>query len=178
MSVTFRSASTRRQKIHLSSVEETICEEPDDLDLRLFDWYKESSDSYSAEIIDEDWIPMFPEPDICKKLPETGIDTSTMQRSLCPWQWRLNHDEHREPKILSEAYCLCRKSRGVSGAFCMPIKREVAVLRRILCNPITGHYEYVREMQTITVGCHSVLPRTQFASSIGEHYSVLFNREI
>lgn len=57
-------------------------------DLRLFDWYKESSDSYSAEIIDEDWIPMFPEPDICKKLPETGIDTSTMQRSLCPWQWR------------------------------------------------------------------------------------------
>lgn len=52
-------------------------------------------------------------------------------------EFRLNHDENREPKFLSEAYCLCRKSRGISGSYCMPIKREVAVLKRILCDPVT-----------------------------------------
>uniref|UniRef100_A0A0M3IJ72 Interleukin-17 n=1 Tax=Ascaris lumbricoides TaxID=6252 RepID=A0A0M3IJ72_ASCLU len=92
--------------------------------------------------------------------------------------FRLNHDENREPKVLSEAYCLCRKSRGSSGALCMPIKRDIAVMKRILCDPTTGRYEYVRSLHTITVGCHSVLPRTQRARPLNKFYRSAFTIEI
>lgn len=60
-----------------------------------------------------------------------------MQRSLCPWSWKSSYDEHREPKTLTEAFCLCRKSRGTLGAYCMPIRRQVAILRRSACDPET-----------------------------------------
>ncbi|KAK0410301.1 hypothetical protein QR680_005053 [Steinernema hermaphroditum] len=132
----------------------------------LMAWFKESVEHESTEVIDTDWVPPAPEPQICYEQPDTSVESTVMQRSLCPWQWKLNHDENREPQILSEAYCLCRKSRGNSGSFCMPIKREVNVLRKILCDPITGRYEYIKAVQTITVGCHSVLPRTQRATPI------------
>lgn len=65
---------------------------------------------------------------------------------------------------------MCRKSRGSTGALCMPIRRDIPVLKRILCDPRTGRYEYVRAVQTITVGCHSVLPRSQRASPLYNHY--------
>ncbi|VDK43622.1 unnamed protein product, partial [Gongylonema pulchrum] len=84
--------------------------------------------------------------------------------------FRLNHDENREPKIISEAHCLCRRSRGNPGSFCMPIKRQVAVMKRVRCDPNTGLYEYSRALQTITVGCHSVLPRSQKASMLIDLY--------
>lgn len=57
--------------------------------------------------------------------PHTEGDTSIMQRALCPWEARVNYEEARHPHIISEAMCLCRRSRGASGAFCLPIKREV-----------------------------------------------------
>ncbi|TKR61060.1 hypothetical protein L596_028224 [Steinernema carpocapsae] len=132
----------------------------------LLAWFKESVEHEGAETVDTDWVPPAPEPQICYNSPDTSVESTVMQRSLCPWQWKLNHDENREPQILSEAFCLCRKSRGSTGSFCMPIKREVNVLRRILCDPATGRYEYIKAVQTITVGCHSVLPRTQRAAPL------------
>ncbi|EJW86137.1 hypothetical protein WUBG_02952 [Wuchereria bancrofti] len=137
---------------------------------RLFRWFAETSESEILEIGDEDWNPPVPESSFCNAKPITGINSTTMQRSLCPWQWKLNHDESREPKIISEAHCLCRRSRGTSGSFCMPIKRQVAVLKRIRCDPTTGYYEYTRALQTVTVGCHSVLPRSQKASPLAKLY--------
>uniref|UniRef100_A0A8R1Y052 Uncharacterized protein n=1 Tax=Onchocerca volvulus TaxID=6282 RepID=A0A8R1Y052_ONCVO len=137
---------------------------------KLFRWFTETSESEILEIGDEDWNPPIPESSFCNTEPVTDINSTTMQRSLCPWQWKLNHDENREPKIISEAHCLCRHSRGSSGSFCMPIKRQIAVLKRIRCNPTTGYYEYSRALQTITVGCHSVLPRSQKASSLTKLY--------
>ncbi|VDM39091.1 unnamed protein product [Toxocara canis] len=146
--------------------------------LQLYEWFKDSSENAAVEMIDTDWISPLEETEICNTPPETGSETSVMQRSLCPWQWRLNHDENREPKILSEAYCLCRKSRGSSGALCMPIKRDVVVLKRILCDPTTGRYEYIRAVQTVTVGCHSVLPRTQRAAPLNKFYRSAFTIDI
>ncbi|VDO24611.1 unnamed protein product [Brugia timori] len=139
---------------------------------RLFRWFAETSESEILEIGDEDWNPPVPESSFCNAKPITGINSTTMQRSLCPWQWKLNHDENREPKIISEAQCLCRRSRGTSGSYCMPIKRQVkiAVLKRIRCDPATGYYEYTRALQTVTVGCHSVLPRSQKASPLAKLY--------
>lgn len=110
----------------------------------------------------------------------------------------VSFDETREPKMISEAVCLCRRSRGASGAFCLPIKREVTcralpfpedstftvtalsscsridlqvpVLRRVSCDTETGHWRYERASLSITVGCHSVLPRTQRATALSRHY--------
>lgn len=60
----------------------------------------------------------------------------------------------------------------------MPIKRQVAVLKKLDCDEKTGLYEYVKAIQTITVGCHSVLPRSQKATSLVDHYKKLFTSEI
>ncbi|VDP41128.1 unnamed protein product [Heligmosomoides polygyrus] len=46
----------------------------------------------------------------------------------------------------------------------------VPVLRRVSCDMETGHWRYERGSQSITVGCHSVLPRSQRASSLTQHY--------
>uniref|UniRef100_A0A0M3IJ73 Interleukin-17A n=1 Tax=Ascaris lumbricoides TaxID=6252 RepID=A0A0M3IJ73_ASCLU len=166
---------SRTRNPHNKTQQRLICREPTDM---LFAWLKESSENAALEVIDEDWISPLEESGICDTPPETGSETSVMQRSLCPWQWKLNHDENREPKVLSEAYCLCRKSRGSSGALCMPIKRDIAVMKRILCDPTTGRYEYVRSLHTITVGCHSVLPRTQRARPLNKFYRSAFTIEI
>lgn len=55
-------------------------------------------------------------------------------RSLCPWEWRVNRDEEREPKLISEAVCLCRSARAIPGALCVPIRREFPVLKRVYCD--------------------------------------------
>ncbi|KAK6050095.1 hypothetical protein COOONC_12400 [Cooperia oncophora] len=75
--------------------------------------------------LDEEWAPPTAEPPICSRSPRTEGDTTVMQRAMCPWESRVDFDETREPKIVSEAVCLCRRSRGATGAFCMPIRREV-----------------------------------------------------
>ncbi|CAG9531006.1 unnamed protein product [Cercopithifilaria johnstoni] len=161
-----KSDISQHHKIHF----ENLCKEPADLNWRLFRWFTETSELEILEINDEDWNPPVPESSFCSIEPVTGINSTTMQRSLCPWQWKLNHDENREPKIISEAHCLCRRSRGSSGSFCMPIKRQIAVLKRTRCDPTTGYYKYTRALQTVTVGCHSVLPRSQKASPLTNLY--------
>uniref|UniRef100_A0A0N4WF46 Interleukin-17 n=1 Tax=Haemonchus placei TaxID=6290 RepID=A0A0N4WF46_HAEPC len=132
-------------------------------------WMRESLGGVGGEL-DEEWAPPTAEPPICKRSPRAEGDTSVMQRAMCPWESRVDFDEAREPKIVSEAVCLCRRSRGASGAFCLPIKREVPVLRRVSCNTDTGYWIYERSSQSITVGCHSVLPRTQRATALTHHY--------
>ncbi|CAJ0561343.1 unnamed protein product, partial [Mesorhabditis spiculigera] len=135
-------------------------------------WLRESlmEGSVREEISDEDWSPPQDQDPICQGMPDTSTDSSVMQRSLCPWQWRVNYDEAREPKIISEAHCICRRSRGGSVAFCLPIKREVPILKRTNCDPATGRWEYVRSTVPVTIGCHSVLPRSARATPLSAHY--------
>ncbi|CAJ0946298.1 unnamed protein product, partial [Mesorhabditis belari] len=150
-----------------------LCKEPDDLKTQMALWLRESlmEGGVREEItLDEDWTPPQDQDPICEGTPDTGTDSSVMQRSLCPWQWRVNYDEAREPKIISEAHCICRRSRGGSVAFCLPIKREVPILRRAACDPVTGRWEYARATIPVTVGCHSVLPRSARATPLSQHY--------
>ncbi|VDM59875.1 unnamed protein product [Angiostrongylus costaricensis] len=130
---------------------------------------RESLDGVNIEA-DDEWTPPVAEPPICARSPRAEGDTTVMQRAMCPWEWRFNFDETREPKMISEAVCLCRRSRGITSAFCFPIKREAPVLRRVSCDRDTNYWQYKRGFQSIIVGCHSVLPRTQRATSLTNHY--------
>ncbi|KAI1719708.1 interleukin-17 domain-containing protein [Ditylenchus destructor] len=164
------------------------CEDPPDLKTQLGEWSNsefsltKQSDDHKGEDSDSDdkWtLPADPEMvKICSEPPATSVNSSVMQRSLCPWHWRLNHDDTREPKLISEAVCLCRKSRGTSGSYCMPIQREMPILKRVACNPVTKRYEYVKAVKMVTVGCHSVLPRTQRALPLSRYYSQTQSVEI
>ncbi|CAJ0590137.1 unnamed protein product [Cylicocyclus nassatus] len=146
-----------------------LCVEPPSLRDDLAAWMRESLDGGGGEV-DEEWTPPSTEPAICSESPRAEGDTTVMQRAMCPWESRVDFDETREPKMISEAVCLCRRSRGASGAFCLPIKREVAVLKRISCDLDTGYWRYERASLSVTVGCHSVLPRTQRATALSRHY--------
>ncbi|WKY13741.1 hypothetical protein Q1695_004520 [Nippostrongylus brasiliensis] len=132
-------------------------------------WMRESLEGVGGEVEDE-WSPPTAEPPICRRSPRAEGDTTVMQRAMCPWDSRVNFDDTREPKMIFEAVCLCRRSRGATGAFCLPIKREVPVLRRTSCDTDTGLWRYERGSQSIIVGCHSVLPRSQRATSLAQHY--------
>ncbi|VDD92967.1 unnamed protein product [Enterobius vermicularis] len=143
----------------------------------VHEWLKETSELAKDVVMEDEWKQVPLERDVCSKEPETGAGTTIMERSLCPWQWRVNRDEDREPKEILEAYCLCRKSRGNSGSLCTPIMREVAVLKKVLCDPVIRHYQYVKAIQTITVGCHSVLPRVELASPF-RYFRNPFGQEI
>ncbi|RCN39103.1 hypothetical protein ANCCAN_14976 [Ancylostoma caninum] len=103
---------------------------------------RESLEGIGAEV-DEDWTPPSSEPAICSKSPRAEGDTTVMQRAMCPWESRFA--------------CHC-------------ILFQVPVLRRISCDTETGHWRYERASLSITVGCHSVLPRTQRATSLSRHY--------
>lgn len=129
------------------------------------------------ESFDEEWQSLNSEPKICDLRPKGGEDSSLMERALCPWQWRQNHDENREPKIIAEAFCLCKHARGNSPAYCMSIRHEVPILKRIHCNPITRTWHYAKSTQSITVACHSVFARHAKASPLSNHYRV-FTSEI
>lgn len=161
------SAKIHRQR-HLHKPHR-VCTEPPTLKDELAAWMRESLDGFGGGD-EEDWSPPMTEPPLCTSSPRAEGETTVMQRAMCPWESRVDFDETREPKIVSEAVCLCRKSRGATGAFCLPIKREVPVLRRVSCDMETGHWRYERGSQSITVGCHSVLPRSQRASSLTQHY--------
>ncbi|CAD6193892.1 unnamed protein product [Caenorhabditis auriculariae] len=142
------------------------CREPPNLKDELAAWMRESLEGNVVEEAVEDWAPLLREPPICSKSPRAEGEASVMQRALCPWEAKVNYEETREPKMISESTCLCRKSRGSSGAFCVPIIRQVAVLRRVSCDLATGQWRYTRSTQSVTVGCHSVLPRTQRTVSL------------
>uniref|UniRef100_A0A0K0EJD2 Interleukin-17 n=1 Tax=Strongyloides stercoralis TaxID=6248 RepID=A0A0K0EJD2_STRER len=107
---------------------------------------------------------VIPEPKICSQPPENNINSSMKERSLCPYEYRINFDINREPKYIKETVCLCKKSRSHSNSSCYPIKREMPVLKKVLCDITGERYEYVKAVQSITVGCHSALPRLHHSS--------------
>ncbi|CAO4379690.1 hypothetical protein L5515_008025 [Caenorhabditis briggsae] len=137
------------------------CEEPQNLKEELSAWMQISMNGQFDDMALEEWSTNGKEPEICGKSPRAEGSSTIMERALCPWESRVNFQESREPKLIAESVCLCRKSRGSTGAFCMPIIRKVPILRRISCDRSTGLWNYVRSTELITVGCHSVLPRTQ-----------------
>jgi hypothetical protein len=73
------------------------CQDPIDLSDRFMTWFKESNLSIiggggsNTDVIsiDDDWQQQSPESSvICDQRPDTDSESTVMQRSLCPWEWR------------------------------------------------------------------------------------------
>ncbi|XP_027528496.1 interleukin-17F-like isoform X2 [Neopelma chrysocephalum] len=81
-------------------------------------------------------------------------------RSLAPWDYRLDKDPNRFPQVIADAQCrlsgcvspLGQEDRSLNS---VPIKQEILVLRREQqgCRPT-----YRLEKKVITVGCTCVTP--------------------
>lgn len=80
---------------------------------------------------------------------KTKVEQNTPAWDPCPVVWKFNHDENRKPETIVEAECLqcqlCRDMDTDDGFIgCGPVHYFTKVLRRKrLCNPVTGHYDYV-----------------------------------
>ncbi|NWV59308.1 IL17F protein, partial [Malurus elegans] len=81
-------------------------------------------------------------------------------RSLAPWDYRLDEDPNRFPRVIADARCRlsgCVTPQGQEdhGLNSVPIKQEILVLRREQrgCVP-----SYRLEKRVITVGCTCVTP--------------------
>ncbi|XP_058692005.1 interleukin-17F-like [Poecile atricapillus] len=95
-----------------------------------------------------------------------GMVHDVRNRSLAPWDYRLDEDPNRFPRVIADAQC--RLSGCVSplgqedhGLNSVPIKQEILVLRREQrgCVP-----SYRLEKRVITVGCTCVTPVIQHQS--------------
>ncbi|XP_014348649.1 interleukin-17B [Latimeria chalumnae] len=91
------------------------------------------------------------------------------RRSLSPWSYRINHDEHRIPMDVPEAQCLCsgcinpftmQEDRTMSS---IPIYTKIPV-KRLLCDTTSAsqktkrkkkkcHREYKTVMENVAIGC-------------------------
>ncbi|NXU38416.1 IL17F protein, partial [Drymodes brunneopygia] len=81
-------------------------------------------------------------------------------RSLAPWDYRLDEDPNRFPRVIAEAQCRlsgCLSPLGQEdhSLNSVPLKQEILVLRREQrgCVP-----SYRLEKRVITVGCTCVTP--------------------
>ncbi|MEE6511997.1 hypothetical protein FKM82_018903 [Ascaphus truei] len=86
-------------------------------------------------------------------------------RSLAPWDYSLNVDPNRYPRVIAEANCLssaCTDSDGKENPDLTshPIQQEIMVLRRGQkdCN-----YIYTLETQLVTLGCTCTRPSVSSA---------------
>ncbi|NXS34060.1 IL17F protein, partial [Pomatostomus ruficeps] len=87
-------------------------------------------------------------------------------RSLAPWDYRLDEDPNRFPRVIAHAQCrlsgcvspLGQEDRGLNS---VPIEQEILVLRREQrgCVP-----SYRLEKRLVTVGCTCVTPVIQHQS--------------
>ncbi|NXW33281.1 IL17F protein, partial [Phaetusa simplex] len=87
-------------------------------------------------------------------------------RSLAPWDYRLDEDPNRFPQVIAEAKCRlsgCMNPMGQEdhSLNSVPIQREILVLRREQqgCLPT-----YRLEKKVITVGCTCVTPVVHYQS--------------
>ncbi|XP_060113441.1 interleukin-17F-like [Heteronotia binoei] len=92
-------------------------------------------------------------------------------RSLSPWDYRINEDSYRFPPAIAEASCrhhacLNATGRGLNyGLNSVPIQQEILVLRRRQ----TGcRQTYWLAKQIITVGCTCAFPTTHTNTDLGK----------
>ncbi|NXN14026.1 IL17C protein, partial [Indicator maculatus] len=97
-----------------------------------------------------------------------GLRSEPNERSISPWRYRIDEDEHRYPHKLAFAECLCsgcidvKTGRETTSLNSVAIHQNMMVLRRKPCPHPAGHglvtfeVDYIR----VPVGCTCVLPRT------------------
>ncbi|XP_077164102.1 interleukin-17F-like [Paroedura picta] len=102
--------------------------------------------------------------EVVHRNPGTVRPQDVRNRSLSPWDYRINEDPNRFPHAIAEANCrydTCVDTTGGQGLYyglnSVPIRQETLVLRR----KQTGcqqSYWLVKEM--VTVGCTCAFPAT------------------
>uniref|UniRef100_A0A8C9FSB7 Interleukin-17F n=1 Tax=Pavo cristatus TaxID=9049 RepID=A0A8C9FSB7_PAVCR len=98
--------------------------------------------------------------------PASGMIHDIRNRSLAPWNYRLDEDPNRFPQLIADAECrllgclnpLGQEDRSLNS---VPITQEILVLRREQrgCQPT-----YRLEKKLITVGCTCAAPVIQHQS--------------
>ncbi|NWY20226.1 IL17F protein, partial [Aphelocoma coerulescens] len=98
--------------------------------------------------------------------PAFGMVHDIRNRSLAPWDYSLDDDPNRFPRVIADARC--RLSGCVSplgqedhSLNSVPIKQEILVLRREQRGCL---HSYRLEKRVITVGCTCVTPVIQHQS--------------
>ncbi|XP_009566500.2 interleukin-17A [Cuculus canorus] len=91
----------------------------------------------------------------------TTLDASS--RSLAPWDYRIDEDHHRFPRVIADAKCRHARCLNSNGQLdhslnSVPIKQEILVLQR---ERKGCHQSYRLEKKIITVGCTCVTPLIQ-----------------
>ncbi|NWY04846.1 IL17 protein, partial [Nothoprocta ornata] len=92
---------------------------------------------------------------------KTSADISN--RSLAPWDYRINEDPNRFPQVIADAKCRHTSCVDLAGHLdysgsSVPIYQEILVLRR---EQRGCHHSYWLEKKMITVGCTCVHPIIQ-----------------
>ncbi|NXH48604.1 IL17F protein, partial [Dicaeum eximium] len=92
-----------------------------------------------------------------------GMVHDVRNRSLAPWDYRLDEDPNRFPRVIADARCRlsgCASPLGQEdhGLNSVPLRQEILVLRREQrgCVP-----SYRLEKRLVTVGCTCVAPVVQ-----------------
>ncbi|XP_044160479.1 interleukin-17A-like [Bufo gargarizans] len=89
---------------------------------------------------------------------------SIKSRSMSPWEYSYNVDNHRVPVVINEARCLHHGCLDPEGHVdlsmnSVPIRQEILVLRREMRGCV---HVYKLDKQLVTVGCTCVRPITQY----------------
>ncbi|NXE99232.1 IL17F protein, partial [Menura novaehollandiae] len=94
---------------------------------------------------------------------DTRASLDVSSRSLAPWDYRIDEDHNRFPRVLADAGC--RHSRCVNSEGqldhslnSVPLRQEILVLRR---EQRGCQQSYRLEKKIITVGCTCVTPLIQ-----------------
>uniref|UniRef100_U3JH94 Interleukin 17F n=1 Tax=Ficedula albicollis TaxID=59894 RepID=U3JH94_FICAL len=95
-----------------------------------------------------------------------GVVHDIRNRSLAPWDYRLDEDAARFPRVIADAQCRlsgCASPQGQEDRSLnsVPIRQQILVLRREQrgCVP-----SYRLEKRLVTVGCTCVTPVVQHQS--------------
>ena len=87
----------------------------------------------------------------CSALTQDQHSLGLKATSLCPWNWYLNTDEYRYPRIMNFAQCKCNACRGYGGN-CELTWYNVRVLRHNnTC--INGKRVYEPVLEPVPVAC-------------------------
>uniref|UniRef100_A0A8C2SP07 Interleukin-17F-like n=2 Tax=Coturnix japonica TaxID=93934 RepID=A0A8C2SP07_COTJA len=92
---------------------------------------------------------------------DTKVAPDISKRSLAPWDYRIDEDQNRFPRLVADAQCRqCVNSAGQldHSVNTVAIKQEILVLRR---EPRGCNHSYRLEKKMITVGCTCVTPLIQ-----------------
>ncbi|XP_010221758.1 PREDICTED: interleukin-17A-like [Tinamus guttatus] len=93
----------------------------------------------------------------------TKMSADVSNRSLAPWDYRINKDPNRFPHVIADAECRHTSCVDMAGQLdysgsSVPIHQEILVLRR---EQRGCHHSYRLEKMMITVGCTCVHPIIQ-----------------